>query len=121
LHVIALGQPALLRRHASDHRPRALLMRTLVDETRDAVELLPAHDRAHVVRLVERIADLEFAQLRRKLLEERVEHALVQEETRSCGAGLALPRETHRRDDAVRRLFSVGVREEDLRALAAEL
>src|SRR6185503_19020199 len=65
LHVIALGQPALLRRHASDHRPRALLMRTLVDETRDAVELLPAHDRAHVVLLVERIADLEFAQLRR--------------------------------------------------------
>src|SRR5207237_8559140 len=105
----------------ADDGSRALLLRAFVDVAADALELLAAHDRAHVARLVERVADLHLRKLRGQPLEERVEDALVHEEARSHGARLALARETHPGDDAGRGLVAVGVGEHDLRALASEL
>ena len=96
-------------------------MRSLVDVPDDLVELLLADDRAHIACLVERIADFHLGELRRERVEEAIEDALVDEQPRASGAGLALPCEAHCRDDALRGDLVGGVGKKDLRALAAEL
>src|SRR5439155_1522100 len=111
----------LRRRQTADDRSRAPLTCPLVDVSDDLLELLAADDRAHVVCLIERIADLHLRKFPGQRLEERIEDALVDEEARAGGAGLALPREAHRGDDAVGGTLVGRVGEEDLRTLAAEL
>ena len=121
LDVVPGRERSFRRRRATDHRPRALLVDAFVDVADDLVELLAAHDRAHVARFVERVADLQLRELRRELVEEGVEDARVDEEPRAGGAGLALPGEAHRCDHPIGGALLVGIGEQDLRALSAEL
>src|SRR2546425_3216203 len=121
LDVVPGGERSLGGRPAADHSPRARLVKAFVNVSPNLFKLLAADDRTHVVAFVERIADLEFRELRGEPVEERVEDARVDEETRAGGAGLALPGEAHRRHYAGRGALLVGVGVQDLRALAAEL
>src|SRR5215831_2368666 len=74
LDVVALGEGALDRRHATDDDARLLPLEAV------AVELLPVDDAAHVGGLVQRVADLERSQPAHQLVQERVEYRLVQEQ-----------------------------------------
>src|SRR6185503_3737819 len=121
LYVVTLREWAVAGRWPADDRARVLLARALLDVAHDLFELLPAHDGAHIARFIEGVADLHLRELPGELVHERVEHGLAHEQARARRARLPLPREAHRGDHALGGALVVGIGEEDLRALAAEL
>ena len=86
----------------------------------DAVELLAADERAHLRGAIERLADRDGS----RLLDHRVDELLVDrpldQDAAACRADLALVEE-HAEQRAFDRHLEVGVGEEDVRRLAAEL
>ena len=119
LDEVAVGQ--LGRRHplAAGQQLGAILDRELA-VIEDAIPLLRRDHRPHLGLEVERIADADLARLVDERAGEVVVDALVQEETspgRAALAGIGVDRE----ERAVDRLVDIGVREDDVRALAAQL
>jgi hypothetical protein len=93
---------------------------TLLDELLDPLELHGRHDRSDVHRLVEWIAHAQPLHALAQLGQQAVVDALLDEQTRTGAAHLALV-EPDRVDRALDDAVEVGIFEDDERALAAQL
>ena len=104
---------------AAGHQLRALTLARL-DVAEHGLHLGPGDDRAHPRRLVHRVADLERLDPVGQLRHEVVVDLVLEEQARAGGAHLALVVEDAR-ERALHRRLHVGVGEDDVRRLAAEL
>ena len=99
---------------------RGALRQRGLEDAGDLLELLRVGQRAHLGGGLERVAEDDLARPRRDPLDQLVMDVLVDDQPRTGHAGLPGGREDAG-DDAVRGRFEVGVPEDDLRGLAAEL
>ena len=116
---VAGGELALADAAATGDELGALVGGTLaVGE--DAIGLGGRDDRAHLRLVLQGIADADLAGAGDEIAEEAVVDVLMEEEAGAGGAALAGVGEDGE-EGAVDRLVEIGVREDDVRALAAQL
>src|SRR3954468_3579866 len=117
---VPLAERAVTRGQPSHDEARLGPVQALLNVAANLRELALIDDGSDVGRFVEWIPDLQDRRAGDQLVQERVEDALVEEQSRSGRAGLALAGEPHGGDDALNHPVLAGVGVDNRRALATE-